>query len=571
MPASDAATGADAPVIARPTSSHPLATTIALAATHAALFTASFPPFGLWPLAFVSLVPLALAARGAATTRRLVLATFFSQYLLWMWLQHWMGEVTTLGYPAFALYLAIWPTLAAWLLRRASRSPAFASWPAAALLPVIWVGVECLRGELAFDGYPWYLLGHPLIDFPLFVQSADLLGSYFIGFLAAAASGLVVDVLRGRAAGEMRGRPALAATMLGGIIAANLVYGAIRLGQGAQFSDGPRLLLIQTNLPQSNKIAWEAEQRVEDLERFLNQTVQAHREATEAGTPPDLVVWPETMFPGFGLDPDTVSYLATNGYFPFGEFAAAVARTQAHLQTPMLIGSPAYENLRVESGQFVWDAHFNSAYLVAGDPPYPRYDKFFLTPFGETMPYISSWPWLESRLLALGASGMTFTLESSPDLNLIPLAWSGGEIQVATPICFEDTVARVSRRMVHRGGEKIAGAIVNLSNDGWFGEHDSGRAMHAQVARFRCIENRVPMVRAANTGYTVSVDSSGKVIGRIGSGRYGQARQAGTLLTTLRLDPRRTLFSRIGDAWAWACLAATGSIWILTLVRRPHG
>ena len=78
--------------------------------------------------------------------------------------------------------------------------------------------------------------------------------------------------------------------------------------------------------------------------------------------------------------------------------------------------------------------------------------------------------------------------------------------------------------------------LVNLSNDGWFGDAIAGRDQHNQIARFRCIENRVPMVRAANTGQSVGIDSSGKVIAAIGAGRYGTARQGGTLRVATTLD-----------------------------------
>ncbi|MEE9129014.1 MAG: apolipoprotein N-acyltransferase, partial [Phycisphaerales bacterium] len=196
-------------------------------------------------------------------------------------------------------------------------------------------------------------------------------------------------------------------------------------------------------------------------------------------------------------------------------------------------------------------------YLVDGDPPYQRYDKHFLTPFGETMPYISAWPWLEQRLLALGAEGMRFNLDSNPQIKRLRLDWNDQTLRLATPICFEDTVAWLCRKMVYTNGAKTAEVLVNLSNDGWFGVSASGRRQHVQIARFRCVENRVPMVRAANTGLSVVIDSRGKLIDQIGEGRYGAARTQGTLLAEPLLDSRSTLYGRLGDVWAWLCLIGT--------------
>src|SRR2546428_56448 len=64
------------------------------------------------------------------------------------------------------------------------------------LVPALWTAVEFLRGQIAFDGYPWYLLAHPLVAWLPLVQSADLLGAYFISFLAAMPAGFIVGIAR---------------------------------------------------------------------------------------------------------------------------------------------------------------------------------------------------------------------------------------------------------------------------------------------------------------------------------------------------------------------------------------
>src|SRR5690606_29998155 len=128
------------------------------------------------------------------------------------------------------------------------------------------------------------------------------------------------------------------------------------------------------------------------------------------------------------------------------------------LGVPLLIGSASFTGFRLNAqGLGEWDAHFNSAYLVNGRLPYQRYDKVFLTPFGETMPYISAWPWLEEQLLRLGARGMSFQLDHGEAIRLIEVP-VGSEradaVVVGTPICFEDTVASVVRAMVWQDGVK---------------------------------------------------------------------------------------------------------------------
>ena len=551
--------------------------TALLGLAHGGLFVAAFPPINLWPLTLVSVAPLAWLAIHAASGRRAVLSVMAVHLLVWLWLGRWLLPVSAVGYPLAALYLSIFPALFGLIIRAASRHPVVARWPMTAVVPVAWVGVECLRGIVLFDGYPWFLLAHPLIEWPVLAQSADLLGTYFVSFLAAMVAGLVVDLARvawgqtGNAQGPLAKRRALVATavVVLAVHAANLVYGLWRVGQSDANRPGPTLLVIQTNLPQENKVGWKIEEQNRDLPRFLEQTRTAH---AEAGGAVDLIVWPETMLPGAGLEPETIAVLKDLGedlrpLYQWGERLAALSRD---LGTPILVGSSAWVEPYVQNdaagSHWEWRHRYNSAYLLWDRPPFQRYDKVFLTPFGETMPYISAWPWLEEKLLALGARGMRFDLDAAPAIKRLELPWTPSSLKppspkppsllLATPICFEDTVASVCRRMVYEGGRKRAEVLVNLSNDGWFGSYDGGRRQHVQIARWRCIENRVPMVRAVNTGLTVHIDSVGKIVTTASGGRrYLKERTAGSMLAELALDGRRTLYGRLGDAWAWACLA----------------
>jgi apolipoprotein N-acyltransferase len=574
MPASERE--AEAAAITGSHRPHRFAVTAALAAAHAVLFAASFPGLGLWPLAFVAPLPLVWLAIGAASTRRALAVVFVVQTLLWLWMDRWMVAVTALGYPLMSVYMAAYAVLFVWLMRRVTRHPVLGRRPLAFVVPVMWVGLECLRGSLVFNGYPWFFAGHPLIEWPLFVQSADLLGVYLVSFLVVMTGALGVDGLRCTMGTISRLALGCAAVAAIGLLAVNAAYGAWRLGQHGVLMPGPTALAVQTNLPQSNKISWEPPQQARDLAGFVEQTDRAWDEAAAAGAAPDLVIWPETMLPGFGLEPDTMRTLVEGDYFPGDRFSRPAERLADQLGVPLLAGSAAYLGLRPVDLRWEWDAHHNSAYLITGRPPYQRYDKVFLTPFGETMPYISAWPWLEQKLLAVGAAGMQFNLDAADDITRLDLDWtpagsSSRTLILATPICFEDTVAHLCRQMVHENGAKRADLLVNLSNDGWFGDHDAGRVQHAQAARFRCIENRVPMVRSVNTGMTVAVDSAGRLIGQAGPGRYGTARSSQALWAELPLDSRSTVYGRVGDLWGWVCLAGTVGLGVWTTVGRRWG
>lgn len=542
---------------------HRLIATVALAAAHTVLFAAAYPGLGLWPLTFVSVIPLAWLSIRAASTRRAVLSVLVAQLLMWLWIQRWLIGVTAVGYPFLCAYLSLYPALFVWLLRRLSIHPKLGRVPATLLVPVTWVAVEFLRGEIVLHGYPWFLAAHPAVQWTVLVQSADLFGAYFVSFLVTMIGGAAIDLLRA-ATGIVPGRRIAAPVAAAAALAvANAAYGAWRLGAEAPISAGPTVLAIQTDVPQSNKLGWTPQQQIEDLARLIQLTGEALAEGPRA----DLVVWPETMLPGFGLEPETIRTLVDGGYFPGDDFSGAVRQLARNADVPLLVGSATYLGLRPVEGQWQWDHHYNSAYLVSGDPPFQRYDKHFLTPFGETMPYISAWPWLERQMLAVGAAGMRFDLDAAPGIQRLELAWSR-PLVLATPICFEDTVDHVCRKMIYHGGDAKADVLINLSNDGWFGGNDAGRAQHAQIARFRCIENRVPMLRAVNTGNSVAIDSAGRITGAVGAGAYGRPRRPGWLGSELRLDARSTLYGRIGDVWGWACLGAATGLGAWSMIGR---
>ena len=260
---------------------------LALAAAHAILFVCAFPPVNIWPLAFIAPAPLAILALIANSTRRALAVVFIAQLAMWLWLDRWLIDVTIAGYPLKAAYMSIYACAFVWLIRRLALNAKTSRLPMAIVLPVVWVSMECLRGELVFDGYPWFLLAHPVIEAPVLAQAADLLGTYFVSFIVASVAGAIVDLV-GLRLRRITMRTALAVLVAATTLQAlNMAYGFLRLGQQDLTRPGPTVLLIQTNLPQSNKIAWTLEAQRQDVASFIELTLEAW-EAT--GAEADLIV-----------------------------------------------------------------------------------------------------------------------------------------------------------------------------------------------------------------------------------------------------------------------------------------
>jgi apolipoprotein N-acyltransferase len=285
------------------------------------------------------------------------------------------------------------------------------------------------------------------------------------------------------------------------------------------------------------------------------------------------------MLPGGPHDEESVQATVNAGIYRLYErdgqqhrlagdfFSVAVRDLQERVGVPLLVGAETARGLTYApdgSGgvRVSADSRHNSALLFQdGRITGERYDKLHLTPFGEVMPLISRWDWLERQLLALGAGGMTFDLAPGPGPRVIEvvLPEEAGEeeeraVRIATPICFEATMSRICRRLVFDRGKRRADLMINLTNDGWFGGFDAGRRQHMQLARWRCLELSTPMIRAANTGISAFIDANGRVLASGIDAEGRDARVAGVLSGSIPTGFRSNTYAVIGDLVGWVAL-----------------
>ncbi|MFZ4722673.1 MAG: apolipoprotein N-acyltransferase [Phycisphaerales bacterium] len=534
-----------------------------LAALGSLLICLSVPPIGWWWLAAIAWAPLTLVAVEASgnrdATRRAVIVAFIVALGRWMWLELWIREVSDAGWPALAIAMACFDGLYAWAVARSEASPRQARWPLAARTAVLLVGCEWFRGRVFLEGYPWFMPAQPLIEWPLLVQGADLIGAAGMGLLPAALAGACADLVGMRRHARRARIGAIAAASLW---LAAVAYGSARIAGMPEPVGALRVLAVQTNVSQSNKDAPDRARQDRQFGRLLELTVEGLAAARRSGEPVDLVAWPETIVPGFGFERDAILLQKQRGLWPADQYVGPVEALAERTGVPILLGSGAFIGLRVEGDRYVWDRQFNSGYLVRGRGDFDRVDKILLTPFGETMPYISRWKWLEQKLLDLGARGMQFNLNAGDAGRLLEVQGAAGTVRIGVPICFEDTVSRAVQAIVSAG--EGASALVNLSNDGWFGDYLPGRAQHEQAARWRTIEHRVAMVRVANTGVTAAFDAAGRrIAGPLPPGTEGALR------VVLPAGARGGLFTHTGDVASWTMLLASVVMMVRARLPRP--
>lgn len=538
---------------------------------HAAAMALAFPPVDLWGFAFVAPVPLIwagwrrgrdLAERGRSSgLGRGPWMVSLGVLPLHVYEHHWLIDVTALGYPFMAIVMSLFYGLFVWVVSLivARRPMVSIAWVGAAA----WAGIEVFRGEVTFSGYPWLLVAHPLAGVSMAACTAALLGTYFTSFLVAMVGGVAVEVGLCRRVGVATMGAAVFVVLA---IAAGSVMRPVHRGPTV------RVGVVQSNIPQSNKLDWKFEDRLRDFGMFAVLTRQAAAQA-------DVVVWPETMFPGMSLSASAVAEerraglefrvspeVDARGTIASTEFHDLLMRLSADIGTPMLVGALSMEGFRIGSDArgdptFDFDKRLNSVFAVEKGRVDPTpYSKMELTPFGEAMPGIQRWPWLQRQLLSLGAGGMSFDLTPGSG----PRGFDFGEATYVTPICFEATKPGLCRRLVLAAKGRPT-VMVNLTNDGWFGAFRGGRMQHLQIARWRCIELGVPMVRAANTGVSAALDGDGRVVAAGIDGRPGAWNEAGVLTATVRPSPAQTMYARVGDVFGWGALWVTVAGWLWAL------
>ena len=406
----------------------------------------------------------------------------------------------------FCLYLGLYHGLFGLLLSFVA-GPGRDNRIALAAAPFLWVAVELARTLVT--GFPWNLLGTAQVDNVSLSRITTWTGVYGISFeimlvnVAVAAAFLVPKKKRN--------------TLLTASLVAAAVLQAGRLVDAPAVPVDRAALLAQENIPVD--ATWTRDNFERTLSELSDLTVKAV--ASNAGLDTktgniDLIVWPESPVPFFTSDPlfrDPVSQMA--------QAADTWVVTGA-------IGSTRAAHSVTAASQV-----FNSAALISPSGEWTaRYDKVHLVPFGEYLPF--------PRLFAF-AGGLTKEVgEFQTGTSRAPL--DAGNTQLGVFICYESVFPGEVRQFAKQGAQ----LLVNISNDGWYG--DSGAyAQHLNQTRMRAIENDRWILSATNTGVTASIDPYGRVVARLPR-KQRAARVAPYALTSVT-----TFYTRHGDWFPWLC------------------
>lgn len=503
-----------------------------------------FPASFGW-LAWAALVPWLLLVRAPMPNwTRYSLAWLsglicFVPALQWMRVAH---DTMFYSWLCLAWYCSWYFLFALWLLRRLDRRT---GWPLTLTVPLVWTALEFLRSNFA-GGFAWYLLGHTQHDFLPAIQIADLAGVAGVTFLVAAVNGLIAETISPRGGSLRRQWIGVGAGLLG-----VFAYGGWQLWQ-AEFTNGPRVALLQANIPQSmrNDAFLKEVRQAASVGSLDDITDRMVARAIGDGRP-DLVIWPETTFPKEwrALSPEAPASHER------AAFKADLADIEAYFRTfAGNIGTNAL--LGLNSYVFGADGiarRYNSALLTTPmQGVVARYDKMHLVPFGEYVPLRDTIPLL-AKLTPYDFEYNLVAGEKPTRFRI--MTHDGRTFTFGALICYEDSDAPLARTYARSGDGPPVDFLVNLSNDGWFmgtSEHEE----HLAVSRFRAIETRRSLVRAVNMGISAVIDGNGRVVALPAESWRNSKGIEAIVKATVPIDTRMSLYAYGGDWLPWACWIA---------------
>ena len=515
---------------------------------------------GVWTLAFPSpslalagwLAPaLLLALCHSLSLRRAFALGYVAGLVHYLSSLYWILNIpyppgAIAGWLALSAYCALYPAVWVWFcwkifpardadglahgccrLRRISW-PGRVAWPLQCALA--WVALECLRGW-ALTGFPWNYLAHSQLSLTPLALFASITGVLGVSLVVAWCSVSLLAAITGsiHLQGAERWRrivmdavPAIGFLFL--VLGISWLYTNSREKKITQRGT-LRIAMVQPSIPQ--QVIWDSygdqKKAVDRWEQLRSLTLEAN------ATGPDLIVWPEASAPLTARRMPS----GTLDFYPVDELAAT-------LGTPMVVGADEAV-MELKDGQLQRLESRNSCFLLnkSGEVS-GAYSKQHLVMFGEYVPLENWFPFLK-KLAPVG----TFTPGKGP------VVYDLGRAKAAPIICFEDVVPSLARR----AAAEDVDFLLNLTNDGWFGESNQ-QWQHARAAAFRAIETGRPLVRCTNNGLTCWVDRFGQ-IHRLGQ---GSIHAEGVRLLELPLlehsGSRATFYQRTGDWLGWGSVLA---------------
>jgi len=538
-----------------------------LATAAGLLLAAAFPKFAIAGFAWVA-PALMLAAAHGKISGDAFRAGYVAGISFWLASLYWLLLIPVAGFPilgwvalgAFtAVYFGIWT----WLL--AGKIGA-GNWTQRNLWSLAgaaaWIALEIFRAYF-LGGFPWNIIGTSQFHLTPLIQIASITGVYGVSFLVVWASLSLFSAIRmifAKPDSRFAWQPEVFLPML--VVAILFAAGCFQMRTPPNVNTNSlRITLIQPSVPQN--LIWDTTANSNRFQELLTLTEKTLTQPSATLSHPmgegetDLLIWPESALPEF----DDASYVAitnlvrTHHVWMIFNADDSVWRANAK-------GPNDYDD-------------FNAAFLFAPDGKLAGvYHKRKLVIFGEYIPLVRWLPfvkWFTPITGGYAAGDRPVQFKIGIKNNELRATNSLFEIRnslfvTAAPlVCFEDMFPQTARDSARDDTD----FLVNLTNDGWFGE-GAEQWQQAAAAVFRAVENGVPLVRCCNNGVSCWIDSHGQVR-QVFKDATGGIYGVGAMTFDLPLPdnkPAPTFYNCHGDWFGWSCVAITALMFLRKIWRR---
>jgi len=486
----------------------------------------AFPKFNLAGAAWIA-PALILACAYNCTGGKAWRIGYVAGLAHWLALLSWLLHIPVTGFPilgwiALAAFMAIYPAFWVWLvvgkigqgswLRRCFWALGGAA---------VWVALEMIRARL-LSGFPWNDLGASQWRMTPLIQIAAVTGVYGVSFLVVWVSLSLYSSVQALLRNPTTRYVWMSEVALPVIVLMILFnVGLARIRNAPTPDTSLRVTSIQPAMPQT--MIWDTSENTNRFNQLLALTKKALTNQT------DLLLWPEAALPE--LNDDT--------------FTAITNLIQQH-HVWMLLNADDVLDKANPTAEARYDI-FNAALLFNPQGEFSgSYHKRQLVIFGEYIPLVDYLPFVK------WFTPITSGYMSGREIRRFKF----NQVQIAPLICFEDTFAQHVRDHVDTDTD----LLVNLTNDGWFGQ-SAAQWQHLASAALRAVENGVPLLRCCNNGITCWFDANGTMreIFRDTSGSEYGVGFVNWEIPFLSAKARgvATFYNRNGDWFGWSCVGVT--------------
>lgn len=491
------------------------------------LLVLSFPKFNFSILAWIGLVPLMAGIECESILRSFWLG-FLSGIVFFLGTLYWIvntmvnyGHINIfLSYLLLillSLYLSLYFGMFCYILTAISRHDPILK---GVFAPFIWVSLEYIRSRF-LTGFPWASLGYSQFNSLKIIQISDITGIYGVSFLIVmvnAAVSYVIEnfnnrggerILLSKRRAGLNPRPVIISVM---ILSLCYIYGLLRIDENISLENYAKpvsVKVVQGNIDQDQK--WDKKYQTEVFNTYKDMTLK-----NMSNKRTDLVVWPETALPFY--------------FYNDEKRQQDMLDLASMVDTYIFFGSPRYTLINMDKVNM-----FNSAFLISPEQDIKGvYDKIHLVPFGEYVPFRKLLWFVDKMVEGIG----DFVQGKELKVFAIPKA------RFSSLICFEVIFPNLVRKFVKRGAQ----FLVNITNDAWFGR-SAASYQHISMVAFRAVENRVPIIRAANTGISAIITPYGRIENTadifVRTSIYGDVTPK---------NRANTFYTAYGDVFAFMCI-----------------